>query len=411
MLKKLSELLNARPFVRSLLVGLGGGLVLGLAFVGGYLFRGWQQPPAPPASETVSLDLLTEADSLLNQYYLGEKPDEETRIYGAIQGLAGSYDDPYTYFVEPQEHAVASTDLAGRFGGIGASIGRDEEGHFVLVTVFRDGPGYEAGLRDGDFLVAVDGETVDITAPNSDAVIAIVRGPVGEPVVIGVLRGEEELEFEVIREEVTVPSVLWRILEQDDRIGYIYISRFTGTAPDDLKLALEELQDTGATAFIVDVRNNGGGLVTAAVDIADEFIDTGLLLREERSTGEPQTFEGTRGGMALDQPLVVLVNGGTASASEILAGTLHDYERATLVGGQTYGKGSVQIILELSNASSLHITAARWYTPDNTPLDGQGLTPDVLVEPVEGQDTTLEAGIAVLLEELGPAATGDDTDS
>ena len=388
---------NRKSLYRSIIMGLTAGLVLGLAFVGGYMYR---DRVVEPSSSEVSFALLNEADGLLQTYFLGEIPDQETRVHGAIYGLAGSFNDPYTFYVEPQQHEIESTNLAGKFGGIGAEVGRDEQGRFVLVTVFRDGPGYEAGLRDGDILQAVDGKEVDTSVFSSDELIADIRGPVGEPVTLTVLRDGVTLEFEVIRAEIVIPSVVWHVLEEDERIGYIRISRFTASAPDELDTALDELIDRGATAFVLDLRGNGGGLVDSSIDVLGEFLNGGVILREERRAGAPGRFNASLGGTALNEPLVVLVDGSTASASEIVAGALQDRQRAVLIGTQTFGKGSVQIIKELSDGSSLHITSARWYTPNDQPIDGQGLTPDILVDPVEGEDAELAAAIEHLSQTL-----------
>jgi carboxyl-terminal processing protease len=387
-------------------MGLAGGVALGAAFVGGYLYHTHTAGlPSAPVSET-SFDLLHEADGLLENYFLGQIPDEETRVNHALHGMVASLEDPYTFYVEPQRHEIESTNLAGAFGGIGAEIGRDEEGRFYLATVYRDGPGYGAGLRDGDILLAVDGEEVDLSVETSDEVISAIRGPVDEPVLLTVLRGEETRDFEVIRDEITIPSVIWTVLEEDERIGYVRVTRFTASAPDELDSALDELKDQGATAFVLDLRGNGGGLVDASIKVAGMFLSGGVVAREERLDSDPQGFNASLGGPVLDQPLVVLVDGSTASASEIVAGALQDRGRARIIGQPTFGKGSVQVIQEMSNGSSLHITSARWYTPNDTPLDEAGLQPDIIVEPVEGGDAPLD----IAIEELGESLTVADTE-
>jgi len=402
---------SRRMLFRSLTLGMAGGLVIGLAFIGGYLygetFIEVEAEPLPLIDDA-SFELLNEANGLLETYFLGEMPDEEARLDGAIHGLVGSFDDPNTFYVEPQRHEVEATNLHGSFGGIGAEIGRNETGEYVLVNVFRDGPGYEAGLRDGDVIVAVDGAEADTSAPTSDDLIAAIRGPVGEPVVLTIRRGEERLDIEVVRGEISIPSVTWRLLAEDSRIGYVHISRFTASAPDQLDTALNELIDQGAAAFVLDLRGNGGGLVDASIDIAGEFLSGKLVASEERSIGGTATFNASPGGTALDEPLVVLVDGGTASASEIVAGALQDHERATIIGTQTFGKGSVQVIKEMSNDSSLHITWARWYTPNNNPIDKRGLEPDVIVEPAEGLDAPLATAVTLLGETLTVAEADGD---
>ena len=350
---------NTSPKIpyRSILSGLAFGLVIDLAFFGGYIYR--DRFVEEPTSEA-SFALLQEADGLLANNYFGEIPDEQQRVYGAIRGLTASLGDPYTIYVEPQTHEVESTNLAGSFGGIGAELSRDEEGRFLLMTVYRDGPGYKDGLRDGDILVAIDRTPVDESDPGFDVVISAIRGEIGQPVLLTIERDGDTLDIEVIRDEIAIPAVVWRLLEEDPRIGYIRLSRFTARAPEELNTALDELSAQGASAYILDLRGNGGGLVDSSTQVLDEFLNGGIILSEERRNGEPRIFRASPGGAATDQPLVVLVDNNTASASEIVAGALQDRERALIIGHQTFGKGSVQVILELSDGSSLHITSARW---------------------------------------------------
>ncbi len=392
------------PLVKAVAQGVGAGILLGAAFAGGYLYH---DLIANPPSPEVSLELVREADDLLNQYFLYPIPDETTRVYGAIRGLVTSLEDPYTTFSEPQAAEVNNTNLAGRFGGIGAELTRDEQGHFVIARVYRDNPAYEAGVMAGDIITAVDGVEVDITAADMNAVLAAVRGEVGEPVVLTLLRGEETLEVEIIRAEVLVPSVFWRILEEDERVGYIQIVHFTDRTTEELVQALEELSEQGAEAYILDLRNNTGGLVSSAVGVAGEFLNGGVVLYEQTQGGQEDVMNASRGGSALDAPLVVLVNAQTASAAEIVAGAFQDRARATLIGQPTFGKGSVQLILALSDGSSIRVTNAQWFTPDHHRIEGQGLTPDIPIEAVEGIDAELAAALEHLDAKLTVALGGD----
>jgi carboxyl-terminal processing protease len=197
----------------------------------------------------------------------------------------------------------------------------------------------------------------------------------------------------MIRAEVLVPSAFWRILDEDARIGYIQLTRFTDRAPEEVRQALSELEAQGAQVIVFDLRDNGGGLVDSSTEIAGEFLDGGVILYEDRRNADEQVFNAPRGGHALDIPLVVLVNQNTASASEILVGALQDRDRARVIGQKTYGKGSVQLILPLSDGSSIHVTTAQWFTPDHHRLETQGLTPDIEVQPVEGIDAVLQAAV------------------
>ena len=379
--------------------GIGAGILMAIAFMAGFLYR--QYVFAPPTSHT-SFRLLSEIDALLEQYYLYELPDEATRIHGAAKGLVASLNDPYTFFVEPQTADVDATNLAGRFGGIGVEVTRDEEGHFVIATVYPDNPAAEAGLMVGDIIVAVDGVVMDTSAADMNQLLSAVRGEIGTPVTLTIQRGTQTFEVRLIRAEVLIPSTFWRVVEQDPRVGYIQITRFTERAPEEVRQAIAELHDQGVSAYVLDLRDNGGGLVDAAIRITGEFLDGGVVLYEQRTNGE-QVYNAPRGGSALDAPLVVLINNGTASAAEIVAGALQDRGRAVLVGQRSFGKGTVQTILTLSDGSSVHITTAQWFTPGHHPIAAQGLTPDIAVEPAQGEDTALLAALEVLAAQLGQA--------
>ncbi|HEC21815.1 MAG TPA: S41 family peptidase [Chloroflexi bacterium] len=386
---------------KAVLQGAALGILLGIAFAGGYLFN---HLTTQANSSEISLELIREADSLLAQYYLYDLPGEDVRIHGAVRGLVASLEEPYTFFVEPQAAEVDTTNLAGRFGGIGAELGRDEEGNFVIVRVYRDNPAYEAGVQAGDIILAVDGVEVDTSDPDMNGVLSAIRGEVGEPVVLTLQRGEEVFDVEIIRAEILLPSTFWELVDEDPRVGYIQITRFTERSPEEVRQAIRELQEQGAQAYILDLRNNGGGLVDSAIGVAGEFLDGGVILYEQQANAEERVFNAPRGGSAVEEPLVVLINAQTASASEIVAGALQDRGRATLIGQQSFGKGSVQRIFPLSDGSSLHITNAQWFTPEHHRIEGAGLTPDVVTEPQEGVDVDMTAALDVLDESLTVAS-------
>lgn len=388
-----SDNLAARRQVRAaLLQGIGAGILLAAAFAAGFLYS--QHVSRRPASGA-SFELVSEVDALLQEHYLYDLPADTARVHSAAAGLVASLSDPYSYFVEPQNAAIDSTNLAGRFGGIGVAVTRDEQGHFVIASVYPDNPAAQAGLQPGDIIVAVDGALLDTAAPDLNQLLSAVRGEIGTRVILTIQRGAETFDVSMTRAEVLLPSTFWRVLEQDPRVGYIQVTRFTERAPDELRQAVDDLSAQGVRAYILDLRDNGGGLVDAAVRIAGEFLDGGVVLYERRGDGE-QVYNAPRGGHALDAPLAVLINNGTASASEILAGALRDRDRATLVGQQSFGKGTVQTILTLSDGSSLHVTSAEWFTPDRHPIAGNGLRPDVTIEPSEGKDSALEAALDLI---------------
>lgn len=388
-----SKVNSWRQFGAAILQGLGAGVLLLGAFVGGYLYHAHRAAPA----STASFDLLQETETLLRDHFLYDLPNDADLVHSAAKGMVASLEDPYTYFVEPQTAELDENGLAGSFGGIGAEIGVDEAGHYVIMDVYRNNPAYEAGLQAGDIIAAVDGVEVDVESVDTNALLAAIRGDIGEPLTMTIQRGDEVFDVEIIRAEVLIPSVFWRVLEEDDRVGYIQIIRFTNRSPEEVSQAIDELSAEGVEAYIIDLQNNGGGLVDSAVDVAGNFLNGGVVLYETRNNGENRTFNASRGGKALDKPVVVLVNGGTASASEILAGAFQDRARATLVGEQTYGKGSVQLILTLSDDSSLHVTTAEWFTPERNRIQDQGLEPDI---PVTADEQNAHAALSAALEYL-----------
>ncbi len=245
-----------------------------------------------------------------------------------------------------------------------------------------DLPAERAGILAGDELIAVDGEPVTPDMPFDD-VLAMVRGDVGEVVRLTVRRegAGEPLTFKVKRQEIATPSVSWELVAPG--IGYVGLSIFGERTNQELEDAIHELREQGAEKFVIDLRNNGGGLVPAAVDVASQFLKDGVVVYERKSNGGEKPYPVKDRGVVLDDPIVVLINSGTASASEIVAGAIQDYDRGKLIGTRTFGKASVQLIFDLSDGSSLHVTNARWLTPSRHEIEGAGLVPDIEVELVD----------------------------
>ena len=372
-------------------------LVLGSVFMLGYVARAAH---APVTSDVAAFSVFWEAWNLVNDHFIGDSTNEQARAYGAIQGSLRPLQDPYTVFIEPQERDREEEQLRGSFGGIGAYVERTEDGRIVL-TPMADRPAARAGILEGDELIAVDGIPITPDMPFNN-VLALVRGEVGGVVRLTIRRAAsaEPLTVEVKREEIVTPSVSWELLP--DGIGYVKLSIFGERTSDELQDAIAQLRDQGATRYIVDLRDNGGGLLPAAIDVASQFLSDGVVMYERKSDGQEKPFPVKRRGKALDEPLVVLVNSATASASEIVAGAIQGYDRGLLVGTTTFGKASVQLVFDLSDGSSLHVTNARWLTPSRHEIEGAGLTPDVEVEFTdadrqEGRDPQLEKAIALLI--------------
>ena len=384
------------------------------AFAAGYLTRelvNGRAASSPAHAEQDDLALFQEAWALVEGNFLGALPDSRQVTYGAIRGSLATLDDPYTVFVEPAAREVERERLQGSFGGIGAYITRSEETGQVLLEPIPGNPAEAAGILPGDVLLEVDGRAITdaMTVPE---IVDLVKGEKGTTVTLTVRHPDaaEAVDIAVVRADILLPSVTFRLLEDDSTIGYIALSRFSGESGNEVGAALQELLGQGATRFVLDLRQNGGGLRDAAVDVADHFLNSGPVLYLDSQQEGERVFNATDETLAPDQPLVVLIDSGTASASEIVAGALRDRERATLIGNSpTFGKGSVQLVFDLSDGSSVHVTSARWLTPNRQQLDGEGIAPDILVEVTQddidnGRDPVLERA-AQYLRELSLAPT------
>ena len=339
--------------------------------------------------------LLDEAWEIAEGQFYGELPTDQVRTYGAVRGMMESFKDPYSVFIEPPQTELQSQQLSGKFGGIGASIRRETDGRYAL-SPFPDRPAAQAGVQEGDVLTKID-DTLVTPEMRLDDITSLLRGAVGTPVKIEIDRSGQQLAFAITRAEISVPSVTWRILSQAPDVGYLKLNIFAQTSKDELVKDIDELKQQGARKLIFDLRDNGGGLLDAAIDIGSQFVD-GKVASEKRRGGEMKDFRAEAGGAARDLPLVVLVNGGTASASEIVSGAIQDKGRGVLVGTRTYGKGSVQNVIPLSDGSSLHVTIAEWLTPNGRQITGQGLQPEVVVElsdddAANGRDPQLDRAI------------------
>lgn len=373
------------------------------AFGAGYLTRelvnGRGNSSLVHANE--DMELFNEAWGLIQGNFLGSIPDSRAVTYGAIRGSLATLNDPYTVFIEPAAREVERERLQGTFGGIGAYISRSEETGEVLLEPIPGNPAEAAGIVAGDVLLAIDGFAIppEMTVPE---IIDLIKGEKGTAVVLTIRHpgAADSIDIEVIRADILLPSVVYHLIEEDPTIGYIQLSRFSGESGKEVGAAIQDLLQLGATRFILDLRQNGGGLRDAAVEVADHFLDEGPVLYLQSQNEGERVFNSTSETIAPTEPLVVLIDGGTASASEIVAGALKDRGRATL-GSKTFGKGSVQLVFDLSDGSSVHVTSARWLTPNRTQIDQSGLEPDVPVaitqEDIDnGRDPILAEAVSYL---------------
>ena len=366
-----------------------------LAYTAGFgVYRVWDG--LEQANQPQPLGVFWEAWDRLEQYFYGQLPAPRERTYGAIRGALASLDDPYTVFVDPQLREPERDRLRGAFGGIGVTVWRDAAGH-VALSPHADSPAARAGVREGDVLLAVDGEAIT-DETTWDGVKALLHGEVGTPVTLTISRPPTpSFTLTITREEIQVPSVTWRVLDGAPGVGYVRVESFTERTGEEIVTALQELQAASVSSLVLDLRDNAGGLVEPAVATASQFLRAGAVLIELGRDEQERSRPVQRDGIATDVPLAVLVNGGTASAAEIVAGALQDHARAPLIGERTFGKGAVQLIYDLSDGSSLHVTSAIWLTPNRHPINGQGLTPDIAVPRGDGpQDVQLDRAITYL---------------
>ncbi|HEC35303.1 MAG TPA: S41 family peptidase [Anaerolineae bacterium] len=353
--------------------------------------------PSSPAEET--FQLFWEVWDILQREYYGDLPDMQRVTYGAIRGMLDTLGDEYTSFIEPDIAAILNEDASGTFQGIGAFVHMREDGKLEIVSVIANSPAEGAGLWDGDRVLAVDGQS--IVGVGIYEAIALIRGPAGTPVTLLIERPGEEEPFEVtlIRARIEIPLAKAEMLEGN--ILHIRLTEFSATATSQMEEALDELLALEPAGVILDLRDNPGGWLDQAVSVADLFLDEGVVLIERVSDGSEKTYRTHDGGPVETLPLVVLVNEGSASASEIVAGAIQARGRGVLIGETTFGKGSVQRPYRLSDGSELRVTVARWFTPSDVAIHGQGLTPDIevpLPEDLEpGEDPQLDRAVEYLL--------------
>ncbi|MDZ4768088.1 MAG: S41 family peptidase [Chloroflexota bacterium] len=382
---------------RSILLGTLIGAGLAAVFFAGFFAHDLIDAPGSSAADVENYALLREVQGILDSHYLREQPDATLRQHAAVRAVLATLNDRYTFFIDPPVAASESDVLAGTYGGIGVQISRSSTGEFILFP-FADSPAMQAGIQNGDLLEAVNGQPISVSQ-SQDAVDQLMRGEVapglGVEVTVRQADGTSFTRF-IAFGIINVPSVIWRVLAEDSSLGYVHILRFTARTPDEVSEALTALRADGIRALVLDLRGNTGGLLQESIDVADEFLDSGLIVRQSEPTQQTD-FTAQPGGASLDLPMVLLVNEMTASGAELVAGALRDRDRAILIGRKTYGKGTVQRIFALSDRSSLHVTSAEWFTPSERPLDAIGIEPDILVElPTDGRDLDLAAAIVYL---------------
>ena len=397
-------------------------MILGVTFLAGMIFQsrvnisllsassagvlpvetGGERQRIGEAASMTDFSTFWEAWSFLDEHFYGERPSNDERLYGAIRGMVNVFGDQHTAFVDPVHAAVQSENISGSFEGIGASIRLDEAGRLLIAHPFPERPAFAAGLRADDVILEVDGQSVE--GLSLYEAVLLIRGPAGSAVVLKVFREEtpEPFEISIVRAKIEIEVVQSELLENN--IGYVRLTQFSKGAAEKITEAVEALSGQGADRLIFDLRSNPGGLLSEAVNVSSVFLDEGTIVVERLKDGEEKLFKVKRGYQAgLDLPLIVLVNGGSASASEIVAGAIQDYERGQVLGEQTFGKGSVQLPHTLSDNSQLRVTVAEWLTPNRRQIHGEGVTPDTMVELTvedleQGLDPQMDAAVKILSE-------------
>ncbi len=304
--------------------------------------------------------------------------DEIELVDGACKGLVEGLGDPYSSYMTEDEYENWKSSATGEYSGIGVTFSQDKNGNYVVVGVTKDSPAEKAGLKSGDYITKVDGKTYD----DMDVMAKAIRGEAGTKVKLNYVRDGEEKEISITRGKIVEKSVEYKML--DGNIGYIKLSSFISSSADDFSEALKALEDKGAKGLILDLRDNGGGLVEQCIDIADEFLDEGVVTYVEDKNGKKQEYKAKDGKTELTT--VVLVNGNSASCSEILAGALKD-NGCKLVGETTFGKGVIQSTAELDDGSALKLTIMQYFSPKGNAIQDKGITPDYEVKNSENSST------------------------
>ncbi len=380
---------------RGLVIGATAVAVAGVIVTGAgiHLSQGkafFEESPKEVIDEVWQLVDRTYVDATFNHVdweavrteYLDKDYASRDAAYDAVREMLALLDDPYTRFMDPQEFRNMQIDTSGELTGVGIQITQEEDtNEIVVVSPIEDTPAFEAGLRAQDIITAIDGESTE--GMDLDDAVSRIRGKVGSSVTLTIRRGEEVIDFELVRARIEIHPVRYAVRDSfEGPVGYIRLTQFSGNAAGEMRAAIEDLESQNVTGYILDLRSNPGGLLFASIEIARMWLNDGTIVSTVNRQGIVD--EEVANSRALtDKPLVVLVDGGSASASEILSGALQDNERAQLVGTKTFGKGLVQSVRSLPDGSGVAITIAKYLTPSGRDINKQGIEPDVSVELTE----------------------------
>ncbi len=407
-----------KKFLRDKAIWWGLGVIAGAALLGSGFAAGFSLGKMYPQNITVTEVSNTSAGQpssvnfgtfwqtwdVINKSYIGaDKISPQDKVYGAISGLVQSLKDPYSVFLSPKDNKKFQEDVQGSFGGIGAEIG-SKKNNIVVVAPLKDTPAMRAGITAGDIILAINSTSTE--GMSVDEAVRLIRGPQGTKVTLSIIREgwEKSKDFEIIRDTITVPTLDFSM--KDGNVAYIQLYSFNANTGYLFYNAVYKLASEGAKGVILDLRNNPGGYLEVAVDLGGWFLKRGALIVSEESKEEGKKDFRAVGNEALsDVPVVVLINGGSASASEIIAGALRDNRRVKLVGEKSFGKGTVQQVIPLSEGSTVKLTIARWVLPSGKSLENGGLTPDFEVKMTEDdvknkRDPQLDKALEVIKSEI-----------
>lgn len=364
-------------------------LVIMLAFGAGTLVGSTNAFAQRLADTPEDFDVFWQAWTIVQAHFIDrEVLDSKELTYGAVEGLVQALgDEGHTTFLTPSELEHQQSAMSGSFSGIGAQLGV-KEGLPIIIAPIDGSPAAEAGIKAGDIILSVDGE--DVTSLSLDEIVDRVRGPVGTEVVLTLLREGEDTSLEVplIRREIKVAAVSWAMVPGTE-VALVRLNQFSANAKNEMVTALTALKTAGATGLILDIRNNPGGLLTQAIGVTSQFLETGNVLQEENANGRRRVYRVESGGVATEIPMVVLINPGSASSSEIFAGAIQDHERGQLIGETTFGTGTVLQTFTLDDGSALLLGTSQWLTADGRLIRKQGIAPDVAVDlPPDGEFLT-----------------------
>jgi carboxyl-terminal processing protease len=383
---------------RGILLGATGAAVTAVTVTGAglHLSQGqafFQESPKELIDEVWQLIDRNYVDATFNQTdwqsvrqeYLGRAYSNKEEAYEAIREMLGKLNDPYTRFMDPEEFKNMQIDTSGELTGVGIQLAQDEETkELIVVAPIEDSPAFEAGILARDVIVKIDDQTTE--GMDTNTAVNLIRGPEGSSVKLTIRRSGQELDFDLKRARIELHPVRHSVQTgpQGEKIGYIRLIQFSANAADEMRAAIEDLESQQVEGYVLDLRINPGGLLYASVDIARMWIDEGLIVStvDRQGISEQEQANGTA---LTDKPLVVLVDGGSASASEILSGALQDDKRAVLIGSKTFGKGLVQSVRGLGDGSGLAVTVAKYLTPSGRDINHAGIEPDIIVDLTDEQ--------------------------